>query len=344
MTIDKQLVTHIVAELIIISGLAYYYHKKCGNLQLQINDLNTKLEKMNGINYLNTVKRHEMFETQTVQHINKIYSLLNNLNNNGNINDTNGQNPMNQMNLMNQMNSINPMNSMNLMNQMNNENVIKESFYGSSTTNEKNTISQTKPSQNNPLMNTLSMLGPLTTMFKVVMEPKPPHPNEVFENININSQLNNQKIVEIEDDDSETLDNELKEELNDLRSNVTTAMNTPIFTPKISNVSNVPSLDLCDNNVCKLNLDNIKEKDTKITKIDDSVTSEMNMSNVKEENVNENVMELKQKENNEVNNVNNNETKITKINEDIDKSSPLRYISQPLESKRGRPKKIDVRK
>ena len=63
MTIDKTLISHVIAELIVISGLSFYYHKKCVNLQLQINELNSKLEKMNGINYLNSIKRHEQFVT-----------------------------------------------------------------------------------------------------------------------------------------------------------------------------------------------------------------------------------------------------------------------------------------
>lgn len=292
MIIDKTLISHIVAELIVISGLAYYYHKKCGNLQLQINELNLKLEKMNGINYLNSIKRHEQFESQTIQHINKIYSLINSINN-GNVN----------MNMTPNMDTF----------KFNNENIVKENFYSSSSeTINSYSVSTPQPKplhQTNPLMNTLSMLGPLTTMFKVVMEPKPPHPNEVFDNIDIKSQLNNQKIVEVEDD-NEMLDDELKDELNDLRSNVTTAMNTPVFTPKLSLTSSVPSLDLCDDGICKLKLDNIKKEDVK--------NDEFNIE------INNNTETIKE---------------INKENKELDKSSPLRYISQPIETKRGRPKK-----
>jgi hypothetical protein len=303
MTIDKKLISHIIAELLIISGLAFYYHKKCISFQSQINELNLKLEKLNGVNFLNTIKRHEQFEIQTVQHINKLYSIINNINSENKEIISNVEYP-----------------------KMNN-NTIKENYYQTSNENKSNenkstidpsdTILQSKNSftninqnisqKSNPLMNTLSMLGPLTTMFKVVMEPNPPHPNEVFEKIDIKSQLN--KIVEIEDDDlnSEILDNELKDELNDLRSNDTSTLNTPIFTPKISLISNsIPSMELCDNSVCKNVENNLKEIQNNI----DISTKFEQISTEK-----------------------NNEKK------EIDKSSPLRYITQPLENKRGRPKK-----
>ena len=304
MTIDKTLISHVIAELIVISGLSFYYHKKCGNLQLQINELNSKLEKMNGINYLNSIKRHEQFESQTVQHINKIYSILNNSNN---VN----------MNILPNIDSF----------KVNNDNGVKENFYSPSMTNVNNYNNNNnnnnpvaKP-QTNSLMSTLSMLGPLTTMFKVVMEPKKPHPNEVFDNIDIKSQLNSRKIVEVEDDDdTEVLDDELKDELDDLRSNVTTAMNTPVFTPKLSITSSIPSLELCENGICKLNLDNNENMENMET--NDNMNTSNNLTNLT--NLTNEIM----KENIEV-----------KENREIDKSSPLRYIS-PVETKRGRPKKI----
>ena len=281
MAIDKTLISHIVAELIVICGLAFYYHKKCSSLQLQINDLNSKIEKMNGINYLNTIKRHEQFENQTVQHISRLYSLLNMNNGINNVNNVNNVNSISNSDIL----------------RTNNDSIIRENFYSNSTDNINKTeniplqqpSSQQqqlpKPPVSNPLMNTLSMLGPLTTMFKVVMEPKPQHPNEIFENIDIKTQLNNmsqqgfgmnmpqQKIVEVEEDDidSETLDNELKDELNDLRSNVTSAMNTPIMTPKLALTSNIPTLDMCDNGVCKLNFENDKnDKNDKPENTDNS--------------------------------------------------------------------------
>ena len=305
MIIDKKLISHIVAEFLIISGLSFYYHKKCTNLQLQINDLNVKLEKINGVNYLNAIKRQEQFENQTVQHINKIYSILNNITNNTNIGFNN--NPV--------IDSL----------KINNE-IIKENFYSPSSNEtpqqsnflqSHNVTQKTQKTQtSNPLMNTLSMLGPLTTMFKVVMEPKPPHPNEIFENIDIKSQLNTKKIVEIEDVDneinSEMLDNELKDELNDLRSNVTSTFNTPILTPKLSLTHSVPSLDLCDNGVCKLNIENNSFRD---------------------------IQESEVKENKEENRENKENKENKEEDKENDKSSPLRYISQPLENKRGRPKK-----
>lgn len=329
MAIDKTLISHIVAELIVICGLAFYYHKKCSSLQLQINDLNSKIEKMNGINYLNTIKRHEQFENQTVQHISRLYSLLN---------------------MNNGINNVNTISNSDIL-RTNNDSIIRENFYSNSTDNINKTenISLQQPSSqqqqlpkppvSNPLMNTLSMLGPLTTMFKVVMEPKPQHPNEIFENIDIKTQLNNmsqqglgmnmsqRKIVEVEDDDidSETLDNELKDELNDLRSNVTSAMNTPIMTPKLALTSNIPTLDMCDNGVCKLNFEN--DKNDKPENIDQS-----NLNN-KENNIT--LLNIEQSKL-EVDKTG----RFTELSENVtEKSSPLRYISQP-ETKRGRPKKV----
>lgn len=313
MTIDKTLITHIVAELIVICGLAFYYHRKCSGLQLQINDLNSKLEKMNGINYLNTIKRHEQFENQTVQHINKIYSILNN--NVGNLNLNNGTNSLNMNNISNSD-----------ILRTNNDSIIRENFYSQTNDNasllSQQTPLQQKPPVSNPLMNTLSMLGPLTTMFKVVMEPKPPHPNEIFENIDIKTQLNNkQKIVEVEDDDdinSEILDDELKDELNDLSSNVTSALNTPIMTPKLALTSSVPALDMCENGVCKLNFENNKNEELEQSE-QLTLNCENKDNNITLLNIDKNKLET--------------DKEVTS-----EKSSPLRYISQQ-ETKRGRPKK-----
>lgn len=333
MAVDKILISHIVAELIVICGLAFYYHKKCNGLQLQINDLNSKIEKMNGINYLNTIKRHEQFENQTVQHINKLYSLLNNMNSG-----------------INNVKNVNSISNSDIL-RTNNDSVIRENFYShlndNINTTENIPLQQPssqqqqlqKPPVSNPLMNTLSMLGPLTTMFKVVMEPKPQHPNEIFENIDIKTQLNNmsqqgfgtnmsqQKIVEVEDDDidSETLDNELKDELNDLRSNVTSAMNTPIMTPKLALTSNIPTLDMCDNGVCKLNFEN--DKNDKPENIDQSGLNNKE-NNITLLNIEHTKLEVDKT------------GQLTESSENVtDKSSPLRYISQP-ETKRGRPKKV----
>ena len=182
MSVDKILISHIAAELIVITGVAYYYHKKCGTLQSQINDLNTKLENMNGINYINSIKKQEMFEAQTIQHINKIYSIINNTN------------PMYLNNVSNDKQQY-------IDNMRQNDNTIKEHFYPPNAPNMNNMNSSMITSQmvnkqttnahnqsnihTNPLMNTLSMIGPLTTMFKVVMDPKPPHPEELFNNIDL---------------------------------------------------------------------------------------------------------------------------------------------------------------
>jgi|LauGreDrversion4_2_1035121.scaffolds.fasta_scaffold14585_1 hypothetical protein len=311
MSVDKILISHIVAELIVITGVAYYYHKKCSTLQSQINDLNTKLENMNGINYLNSIKKHEQFEAQTIQHINKIYSILNNtnpmyMNNISNINDK--QQSDNSIKEHFYPPNINNMNSSIITNQINKQTP-------NSSTHNKSNIST------NPLMNTLSMIGPLTTMFKVVMDPKPPHPDELFNNIDINKELNSRKIVEIEDDvevNEDELNDELKDELGDLHSSVSTAVNTPVLTPKLSNnVSNVPELNICDNGVCKLNLSMDK----------------INEETVNTNNTNNTIINLQEKSID-------NDKKIEIVDTSIqDKSSPLRYISQVPEIKRGRPKK-----
>uniref|UniRef100_A0A6C0I4Z5 Uncharacterized protein n=1 Tax=viral metagenome TaxID=1070528 RepID=A0A6C0I4Z5_9ZZZZ len=311
MSVDKILISHIAAELIVITGVAYYYHKKCSTLQSQITDLNTKLENMNGINYINSIKKHEQFEAQTIQHINKIYSILNNtnpiyLNNVSTINDKQQSTDMRQS-----------------------DNSIKEYFYPQNINNMNSSMitsqminKQTTNSHNqsniptNPLMNTLSMIGPLTTMFKVVMDPKPPHPDELFNNMDINKELNTRKIVEIEDDEvnEDELNDELKDELDDLHSTVTTAVNTPVLTPKLStNISNIPDLNMCDNDVCKLNLS--------MEKMNEETINTMN----KIINLQETSIETDKKDT------------IDTLKQD--KSSPLRYISQAPEIKRGRPKK-----
>ena len=335
MAVDKILISHVVSELIIICGLAFYYHKRCNNLQQQINELNSKLEKLSGTNYINSVRRQEQFELQTVQQINKIYSILNSISTqqttpSNSLSNTPTNLPLQQPN----QNMFTP--------SYTSENVIKENYSNMQTgqlSSQNNQQVQKNQQQSNPLMNTLSMLGPLTTMFKVVMEPKPQHPNEIFENIDIKTQLNNmsqqglgmnmsqRKIVEVEDDDidSETLDNELKDELNDLRSNVTSAMNTPIMTPKLALTSNIPTLDMCDNGVCKLNFEN--DKNDKPENIDQS-----NLNN-KENNIT--LLNIEQSKL-EVDKTG----RFTELSENVtEKSSPLRYISQP-ETKRGRPKKV----
>ena len=321
MTVDKTLIAHIVAELIVISGLSFYYHKKCSNLQLQINDLNSKLEKMNGNNYLNTIKRQEQFESQTVQQINKLYSILNTMNN-GNNNVSSNDNIIKESFYTPSNNIVINENRSSLL-----PSIIRDDLYSdkrsefSSFSSHKQSV-HTPESVSNPLMNTLSMLGPLTTMFKVVMEPKPPHPNEVFSNIDIKSELNSKKIVEIKDKEeinSEILDDELRDELDDLHSNVTSTFNTPVLTPKLSLMSNVPMLDLCENGVCKLTYENDKNSES---------TNEDNT--LKENNSTLNFQQgfgtLVTQQNNE------------KINQ-IEQSNPLRYISHAPETKRGRPKK-----
>lgn len=308
MSVDKILISHIAAELIVITGVAYYYHKKCGSLQSQINDLNNKLENINGINYLNSIKKQEVFEAQTIQHINKIYSMLSNAN------------PM----YINNMSNINDNKQLiDIARPV--DNSIKEHYYPTNTSqiNNKQTVSNVSNQSvapTNPLMNTLSMIGPLTTMFKVVMDPKPPHPEELFNNIDINKELNNRKIVEIEEDDTEVnedeLNDELKDELGDLKSNVTTAVNTPVMTPKLSTgITNIPELNICDNGVCKLNL---------------------SMEKINDENMNKNETINLQGTNTDINTMNTIDTIDTSKQ---DKSSPLRYISQAPEIKRGRPKK-----
>lgn len=326
MPIDKITISHIVSELIIITGVVFYYHRKCNHLQQQINELNLKLEKLNGTNYINSINRHDQFEKQTVQHINKLYSIINL------IKTQNVDNVDKQVNLNFQTNS----NDMFVPLYKEKEN-IRENYYEQNSIQGGTTRTLDAPISN-PFMNTLSMLGPLTTMFKVVMEPKPPRPDEIFNNIDIKSELSKNKIVEIESDErsevsgdlvisrnqekqSETnsflnknstidmnksieddsiLDNELKEELDDLCSTTTSSMTTPRLTPSHNlnlELEFQNKLEECENGMCKISLEkNIKGH------------------------INENV-------------------KITNTNIEFnDQSNPLRYISQIPDTKRGRPK------
>jgi len=292
MPIDKITISHIVSELIIITGVIFYYHRKCNQLQQQINELNLKLERLNGTNYINSINRHEQFEKQTVQHINKLYSIINS------IKTQNNENVDKQVHL----------------NFQNNSNDTFVPLYKEKESIRENYSNQNSVTNSNPFMNTLSMLGPLTTMFKVVMDPKPPHPNEIFNNIDINSELNKNKIVEIDETsvntempnglvseksetDISTIESELREELDDLHSTTTSSMTTPRLTPRltpspISNIEFQNTLEECENGMCKINL----EKNT-------------------------------------------NENKISANNIEFnDMSNPLRYISQLPDTKRGRPK------
>lgn len=155
---------------------------------------------------------------------------------------------------------------------------VRENY--NSTTSTQSQVQQKPSVPQNPLLNTLSMLGPLaSTMFQVVVDKKPPHPDELFQNIDIKSQMNKGKIVEIEDDENdinpEDLDNELKDELDDLKSSSTTALNTPMTTPRLTpsqspdNLShtNISNLDLCENGVCKLNLNELSDNEVNEKKI-----------------------------------------------------------------------------
>lgn len=302
MPVDKILISHIVGELIIICGVTFYYHKKCNTLQLQINDLTSKLEKLNGTNYINSLKRQEQFETQTVQHINKIYTMLNNMNN-----TTSNMNNLTFPIIPSDNGNVNNLNN---WNNTKTENVIREHYNPAPTQNLQIQTSNQKPITN-PFMNTISMLGPLSTMFKVAMTPSPPHPDEIFSKIDIHSELNNKKIVEIEEEseiDSTTLDNELKDELKELHSNITTASNTPILTPKLSNVQSVPEINLCESGVCKINFDNIEKSNENVKSNENEINSDKEVETINLNNSNE-------------------------------QSSPLRYISHAPEQKRGRPKK-----
>ena len=284
MPIDKIFISHVVSEIIIIIGVSFYYHKKCSYLQSQIQELNNKLEKLNVNNYLALIERQKHFEQQTVQHINKIYSIVNSRGNTNNIQNLNSQNNES----------------------MNFEQMSFPTENEKTITIEKKTQSQ--PQSQNPFLNTLSMIGPLSTMFQVVMEKKPPHPDEV---------LKNAKIVEIEDEissnekiDTETLDNELEDELNDLRSTSTTAVNTPVLVPRTPKHylkdNDISSLQKCENGICKIDYTNISQKNVEQIDIESSNLSE---------------------------------SSITSDIKPSSQSSPLRYISQIPEQKRGRPKK-----
>lgn len=299
MPLDKIFISHVVSEIIIIVGVSFYYHKKCSYLQSQIQDLNNKLEKLNVNNYLALIERQKHFEQQTVQHINKIYSMLNsrgNLYNNQNINSQNHES-------------------------MSFEPVGQMSF---PIENEKTTVSTEKKTQapqsqqqsQNPFLNTLSMIGPLSTMFQVVMEKKPPHPDEVLKNAKI-VEIEDERTSSIENVDTEMLDNELEDELNDLKSTCTTAMNTPVLVPRTpkhylsDNNLNSVSMNKCENGVCKIDYTNNPQNNVEPFDTETPKTNEDSLSAI----------------------VNSEDIKPTS------QSSPLRYISQIPEQKRGRPKK-----
>jgi hypothetical protein len=293
MPIDKIFISHVVSEIIIIIGVSFYYHKKCSYLQTQIQELNNKLEKLNVNNYLSLLERQKHFEQQTVQHINKIYSILN---------SRNITSPQEQQNIYDN-------NQYSFPNTQKYENMTFEtdsfSLENKEITRQSNVQVEKKSPQQpqNPFLNTLSMIGPLSTMFQVVMDKKPPHPDELFKNMD-NSNVS-KKIVEIEDEpiDPTTLDKELEDELNDLKSGTVTAVNTPVLvprTPKHYSIDNIPSIEKCENGVCKIDYTPISQNNDISLEIHGETPRETPASS---------------------------------------QSSPLRYISQIPEQKRGRPKK-----
>jgi hypothetical protein len=255
MPVDKILISHVVSEVLIICGVTFYFHKKCARLQQQIDELNSKLEKLNANSYISSLKRQEQFELQTVQQINKIYSILNNIN---------------SLNNTSNINTIE--NTSTCFKPVYNE-PIRENYNSVQQESQvnKQVLQSNKPQlpQNtllSGLSNGLSMLSslPISTMFQVVMKDKPPHPDELFQNMDINKELNKNKIVVVEDDEEEIdinkLDDELQDELNDLKSNITTAMNTPVLTPLLTpSQSNMSNLNLCEDGVCKLDMNKLNE-------------------------------------------------------------------------------------
>ena len=110
------------------------------------------------------------------------------------------------------------------------------------------------------------------------------------------------------------LDNELEDELNDLKSTSTTAANTPVLaprTPKHYLTDNiVSSPKKCENGICKIDYTNNSQNSVEPFDIETSNSSEFSLSS--------------------------NET--TDNIKPSSQSSPLRYISQ--EPKRGRPKNV----
>lgn len=307
MPVDKILISHVVSEVLIICSVTYYFHKKCARLQQQIDELNSKLEKLNANSYISSLKRQEQFEVQTVHQINKLYSILNNMNN---LNNTSNIN-----NIENTSTGFKPVYNEPIRENYNSVQQESQVNKQGSSSNKPQTPQNTLL---NGLSNGLSMLSslPISTMFQVVMKDKPLHPDELFQNMDINKELNKNKIVEVEDDDEEIdnnkLDDELQDELNDLKSNITTAMNTPVLTPLLTpSHSNMSNLNLCEDGVCKLDMNKLNES---------SINNNQN-------------------ENEEVNlNIPLNRIQISD-NSDNEKSSPLRYISNIPQNKRGRPKK-----
>jgi hypothetical protein len=185
MPVDKILISHVVSEVLIICGVTFYFHKKCARLQQQIDELNSKLEKLNANSYMSSLKRQEQFEVQTVQQINKIYSILNNMNN---LNNTNNIN-----NIENISTGFKPVYNEPIRE---NYNSVQQE---SQVNNQGLQSNKPQPPQNtllSGLSNGLSMLSslPISTMFQVVMKDKPHHPDDLFQNMDINKELNKNKI------------------------------------------------------------------------------------------------------------------------------------------------------
>jgi hypothetical protein len=195
MNINKTVIAHILSELLIIGGVSYFFHRKCTFLQQQIDEMQKKIDKLGGQEYLNSLKRQETFETQTVQHINKLYSILNTF----------------KMNSPSNLSS--PFSSFPMENNMSTTGFASFDKQEKQITNSTNTTTSTNATPANPFLSTLSMMGPLTSVISVMMDKKP-HPSELF------ADFDKQKIEVVDDDDNppEVLDKEIENELQDLQS------------------------------------------------------------------------------------------------------------------------------
>lgn len=240
MTLNKLTIAHIVSELLVVSAVAFYFHKKYIALQTQVQELVAKIEKLNLERVPIVCQKQEQFEAQITQQINKIWNVLNSSMPAMYPREFNQRPEFNQRQEFNQRPVFVPQYNVDSSKQES----VRENYANSNSNKEtKKETSQnenTKPKEAkpfNPIQSALSMIGPLSTMFQLTTDRKTPHPEEIFQNVNIGAVLQNQKqqtssakIVEVEDDPSnsdelldEKLDEELQEELKELCTPIVSA-------------------------------------------------------------------------------------------------------------------------
>jgi hypothetical protein len=207
MTINKITIAHIVSEILVVSAVAFYFHKKYVALQTQVQELVNKIEKLNLERVSVLCQKQEQFETQTTQQINKIWSILN-------------QQPMYQQPMYQRSEYQRPVFVPQFDIDSSDKEPVREKYRGNENKKEEIKTETVKPKEKtsfNPLQSAMSMIGPLSTMFQLATDRKTPHPSEVFQNVNIEAVIHNQptqssaKIVEIEDEQVDVVANEIAE-------------------------------------------------------------------------------------------------------------------------------------